>query len=141
MILDYPAWMAINGYEKFYLFREGDECCSRYFPTVRLQPAAVNSVLYGNTWHYQPSNLVTYYDSLYKQVSNCPYENTQQTDYFWTSYEDNINNLDEMPIIYNHTYYPKIEARTCVNGTDFPQWMNSDKEYSRLYIFKNLEGL
>lgn len=31
---DYPAWMGHKSYEKYYLFRQGDECCSKYFPTV-----------------------------------------------------------------------------------------------------------
>jgi len=103
---DYPAWMGINGYEKSYLFREGHECCDRYFPTV----------------------------------SNCPYEHTQQLDYFWTSYQDNLPNLDDMPVIYNHTYYPDLDAKTCVNGTDYPDWMASDVDFKRLYLFKRLEG-
>lgn len=103
---DYPAWMAINGYERTYLFTDSKDCCARFFPTA----------------------------------SDCPIENTQQFDYYWTSYENNINNMDDMPIIYNHTYYPDIQARACVNGTDFPSWMNSDREFSRLYIFKKLEG-
>ena len=57
---DYPAWMGISGYEKHYLFRTGDECCSKYFPTV----------------------------------SNCPYENTIQNDYFWLSYVIFVCNID-----------------------------------------------
>lgn len=103
---DYPAWMGISGYEKHYLFRTGDGCCSKYFPTV----------------------------------SNCPYENTIQNDYFWTSYENNIYNLDDMPVIYNHTYYPDLNSGTCVNGTDYPAWMSSDVDFRRLYLFKQLEG-
>ena len=43
-------------------------------------------------------------------------ENTEQIDYFWTTYEDNIDNLDDMPVRYNHTFYPDINAGTCVNG-------------------------
>jgi len=103
---DYPAWMGINRYEKYYLFNDGQDCCSRYFP----------------------------------MASNCPYENTEQLDYYWTSYEDNIYNLDDMPVIYNHTYYPDVHAQTCVNGTDFPEWMAKDEDYKRLYLFKTLEG-
>jgi hypothetical protein len=56
-------------------------------------------------------------------TGNCPYEHTEQLDYYWTNYEDNIDNLDDMPIIYNHTYYPDINSGTCVNGViqgDYP---------------------
>ena len=31
---DYPAWMGYNSYEKHYLFMNGEECCSKYFPTA-----------------------------------------------------------------------------------------------------------
>ena len=79
-------------------------------------------------------------DRFFPTASNCPYEHTVQNDYYWTNYEDNIYNLDDMPIRYNHTYYPDVHANTCVNGTDFPSWMNSDVDFSRLYIFKTLEG-
>jgi len=103
---DYPAWMGVSGYEKHYLFREGHECCSKYFPTV----------------------------------SNCPYEHTLQNGYYWTSYQDNIFNLDDMPIAYNHTYYPDLHASTCVNGTDYPAWMATDVDFKRLYLFKTLDG-
>jgi len=103
---DYPAWFGHSGYEKHYLFRTGDGCCSKYFPTV----------------------------------ANCPYENSIQNDYFWTNYEDNVYNLDDMPVIYNHTYYPDLNSGTCVNGTDYPAWMNSDIDFKRLYLFKKLEG-
>ena len=57
--------MGINAYEKHYLFREGSECCSKYFPTV----------------------------------GNCPYEHTVQYDYYWTSYADNMYNLDDHPVV------------------------------------------
>mmetsp|Transcript_35282 Transcript_35282/g.74428 ORF Transcript_35282/g.74428 Transcript_35282/m.74428 type:complete len:202 (+) Transcript_35282:863-1468(+) len=106
MSIDYPAWMGVAGYEKHYLFREGQECCSRYFP----------------------------------MASNCPYENTVQSGYFWTSYYDNIDNLEDAPVIYNHTYYPVLRAGTCANGTDYPDWMASDVDFKRLYLFKNLDG-
>ncbi|KAL7532720.1 hypothetical protein ACHAWF_004220, partial [Thalassiosira exigua] len=65
-------------------------------------------------------------DKYFPMESNCPFENERQTDYYWTSYEDNIDNLLDMPIIYNHTYYPDINGGTCVNGTDYPPWMAAD---------------
>ena len=103
---DYPAWMGSSAYEKHYLFRDGEDCCSKFFPTA----------------------------------SNCPAEHDTQYDYFWTTYEDNISNLDDMPVKFNHTFYPDLNANTCVNGTDYPDWMSSDVDYIRLYLFKNLEG-
>jgi hypothetical protein len=79
-------------------------------------------------------------EKFFPKVSGCPYEVETQTDYYWTSYQDNIHNLDDMPVKYNHTYYPDINAGTCVNGTDYPPWMASDVDFKRLYLFKNLEG-
>ena len=79
---DYPAWMGWNGYEKHYLFRQGSECCEKYFPGK----------------------------------SGCPYERTKQVDYYWTSYQDNLPNSEDMPIVYNHTYFPVFFSGTCVNG-------------------------
>jgi hypothetical protein len=73
-------------------------------------------------------------------TANCPYEDELQLDYYWTPYEDNIHNLDDMPIIYNHTYYPDLNGGTCVNGTDHPAWMGADKDFKRLYLFKRLDG-
>jgi len=103
---DYPAWMAINGYEKSYLFTVGSECCNRYFPGV----------------------------------GNCPFENTLQLDYFWTAYENNIDNSEDTLIRYNHTFYPDLHARNCVNGTDNPKYMEQNDEFKRLYLFKNHAG-
>ena len=103
---DYPSWMGSSAYEKHYLFRDGEDCCSKFFPTS----------------------------------SNCPADHDTQYDYFWTTYEDNISNLDDMPVKFNHTFYPDLNANTCVNGTDYPDWMSSDVDYIRLYLFKNLEG-
>jgi hypothetical protein len=106
---DYPAWMGINAYEKHYLFRDGQDCCKKFFPNV----------------------------------GGCPMEtaatNTQM-DYYWTTYEDNIDNLDDMPVKYNHTFYPDVFAGNCINGTDYPEWMGSDVDYKRLYLFKTNEG-
>ena len=103
---DYPAWMGILGYEKHYLFRDGEDCCRKYFPGA----------------------------------SDCPYENTVQTGYFWESYQPNLKNDDAMPIKFNHTYYPEIMGGTCINGTDYPHWMATDDEYERMYLFGTLEG-
>lgn len=55
-------------------------------------------------------------ERFYPEVSSCPLENTAQTGYYWESYQDNLNNSDDMPIKYNHTYYPDLNAGTCVNG-------------------------
>ena len=73
---------SISNYEKHYLFREGYECCSKYFPGA----------------------------------SDCPFEDETQQDYYWTNYQNDNNNLDDMPVKYNHTYYPDLNAGTCVNG-------------------------
>ena len=45
-----------------------------------------------------------------------------------------------MPVRYNHTYYPDLNAGTCVNGTDYPAWMASDRDFRRMYLFKALDG-
>lgn len=71
---------------------------------------------------------------------DCPYEDETQLDYYWTNYQENKHNLDDMPVKYNHTYYPDLNAGTCINGTDYPPWMSSDKDFKRLYLFKNLDG-
>jgi hypothetical protein len=102
---DYPAWMGDNGYEKWYLFTDGDACCSKYFP----------------------------------HATDCPYENTVQTGYYWESYQARQPNDAVLPIIYNHSYYPDLNANTCINGTDYPSWMISDDVYKRLYIFHEPE--
>ena len=128
--------MGYNSYEKHYLFKQGPECCQKFFPSA----------------------------------TNCPYENTEQTGYYWEKYQDNINNTTPMPTIYNHTYYPSFQSGTCVNGwafmvteielflrpsyfssslsmhfsllfsTDYPSWMASDVDFKRLYLFKKPEG-
>jgi len=76
----------------------------------------------------------------FPNAGNCPFENTVQLDYFWTTYEDNIDNLEDMPIRYNHTFYPDLNAHNCVNGTDNPKWMEQNDEFKRLYLFKNHAG-
>ncbi|KAL3782622.1 hypothetical protein HJC23_000004 [Cyclotella cryptica] len=103
---NYPAWMAQDGYARWYLFRGGAECCSKYFP----------------------------------QASNCPYETTPQDGYYWESYQPNQPNDAILPPIYNHTFYPDLEANTCVNGTDYPSWMIANDEFKRLYIFHEPQG-
>jgi len=72
--------------------------------------------------------------------SRCPYEDTEQHDYYWTSNAGNRHNLDDMPVAYNHTYYPLLDAKTCSNGTDYPSWMAADEDFKRLYLFKTLKG-
>jgi len=72
--------------------------------------------------------------------SRCPYENTEQQGYYWTSYEGNRHNLDDMPVVYNHTYYPSLDAKTCSNGTDYPSYMAADPGFKKLYLFKTLKG-
>ena len=100
------VWMGQDGFEKWYLFTSGKECCTRYFPSA----------------------------------VNCPYENTVQTGYYWESYQENRPNSEALPIIYNHTYYPDLNANTCINGTDYPSWMAEDDIYKRLYLYKEPEG-
>lgn len=75
-------------------------------------------------------------------VGGCPLQNsvTDQAGYYWETYHDNLENHIAMPEVYNHTYYADLNARTCVNGTDYPEWMGSDDEFKRLYLFKDLEG-
>jgi len=70
----------------------------------------------------------------------CPYENEPQTGYYWTSYFEDKDNAAAMPTVYNHTYYPDINLGTCINGTDFPDWMRSDTDFERMYLFKSAEG-
>ena len=105
---DYPAWMGYNSYEKHYLFRKGNECCSKFFP----------------------------------DATNCPAENTAQTGYYWEKYQpkNTQHHISTTPIVYNHTFYPSLDAGTCVNGTDYPDWMASDVDFIRLYLFKKPEG-
>jgi len=104
---DYPSWMGSMGYEKWYLFTKGEHCCQKYFPAV----------------------------------TNCPYEDeTQFQDgygYYWESYQDNLPHGEAYPTIYNHTYYPNMHAGTCVNGTDYPDWMAQDRDFIRLYLYNN----
>ena len=57
--------------------------------------------------------------------------------YYWEKYQAALPNCAAHPTVYNHTFYPDMKARTCVNGTDYPSWMASDKAYIRLYLYKN----
>ena len=88
--------MGINGYERHYLFRDGADCCDRYFKG---------------------------------SAGPCPSEFLYDPGYYWEKYENDRYNDGQFPTVYNHTYYPQMEAGTCVNGTDFPDWMNSDTEF------------
>ena len=106
---DYPSWYGSNGYEKWYLFRAGSECCTKYFP----------------------------------RSSNCPYEDetSYEPGYYWESYQNDLpNDSDAYPVIRNDTFYPDINAGTCVNGTDYPDWMSSDVDFQRMYLYKEPEG-
>ena len=106
---DYPSWYGSNGYEKWYLFRAGSECCTKYFP----------------------------------RSSNCPYEDetSYEPGYYWESYQNDLpNDSDAYPVIRNDTFYPDINAGTCVNGTDYPDWMLDDVEFRRMYLYKEPEG-
>lgn len=100
------AWMAQEGYSKWYLFRDGKECCSKYF----------------------------------RQASNCPYESTPQSGYYWESYQTKQPIDVVLPVIYNHTFYPDLVASACVNGTDYPSWMISNENFKRLYLFHEPQG-
>lgn len=78
--------MGQEGYSRWYLFLDPDECCNTYFPLS----------------------------------SNCPFETTPQTGYYWETYhEDQRNDAIQSPF-YNHTFYPDLAAGTCINGTDYP---------------------
>jgi len=79
-------------------------------------------------------------DKYFSSSKNCPYEDETtdpQTGYYWEKYQEDLPNAVAAPVIYNHTFYPDMKARTCVNGTNYPDWMVSDKEFIRLYLFKN----
>lgn len=104
---DYPSWMASGGFEKHYLFTKGKSCCEKFFSSS----------------------------------ANCPFEDETtdpQSRYYWEKYQENVPNA-VAHVIYNHIFYPDIDtnARTCVNGTDYPGWMASNKEFIRLYLYKN----
>ena len=51
--------MGINGYEKHYLFRNGQECCKRYFPGVGGCPMEhdIQTGYYWETYQDDVSNL------------------------------------------------------------------------------------
>ena len=75
-----------------------------------------------------------------KENTACPYTKADQDGYYWETYfEDQINSVP-MPVVYNHTYYPDLNAGTCVNGTDYPEWMARDDNFKRVYLFKEPEG-
>merc|ERR1712194_845328 len=79
-------------------------------------------------------------EKYFSSSANCPYEDettNPQTGYYWEKYQGNLPNAVAAPVIYNHTFYPDMNARTCVNGTNYPEWMASDKGFIRLYLYKN----
>jgi hypothetical protein len=39
---DYPAWMGQEGYTRWYLFIDPQECCSKYFPASQRCPYEIN---------------------------------------------------------------------------------------------------
>ena len=89
---DYPSWMGSDRYEKFYLFTEGEGCCEKYFPLS----------------------------------ASCPHEDETtkpqpgyQTGYYWEKYQEFLPNAVAAPVIYNHTFYPDMKARTCKFLSDF----------------------
>lgn len=47
--------------------------------------------------------------------SNCPYERTPQTGYYWEKYSQAHANDAVLPI-YNHTYYPDLQGEQNLNG-------------------------
>jgi hypothetical protein len=54
--------------------------------------------------------------------TNCPYETTPQTGYYWEHYHpERANNATVTPF-YNHSFYPDLASGTCINGTDYPSW-------------------
>jgi hypothetical protein len=76
-------------------------------------------------------------DTYFSSSSNeCPYEKTPQTGYYWEVYhEHQRNDALDIPIFYNHTYYPDLATGTCINGTDYPSWMTKTEDYKRMYLF------
>lgn len=101
-------------------------------------PAWMGSSAYEKSYLFQRG--VECCDRFFPGKGGCPFEDTQQLDYYWTSYQENIDNLDDMPIKHNHTYWPDLHSKSCVNGTNYPDWMVSDVDFERMYLFKTLDG-
>ena len=109
----------------------------KLFPNTNLAWMGIN----GYEKHYLFLDGVDCCNRFFKNSgAACPFEHTDQNDYYWTAYEDNLPNDQPMPIIYNHTFYPLMGKRTCINGTDYPEWMGLDNDFSRMYLFKTLDG-
>jgi len=72
---------------------------------------------------------------------DCPAENTPQTGYYWESYQPNVPNHIPLGTIPPPTvFYPDLFSNTCINGLDYPDWMNSDIVYQRMYLYDTAEG-
>jgi hypothetical protein len=77
----------------------------------------------------------------YPGASNCPYQSSPPPGfYYWEQYQLNQPNDAILPEIYNHTFYPELDANTCVNGTDYPVWMVSSTDFKQIYLFHDIEG-
>ena len=149
------AWLSSPYSQSNYYYPDfsQDSCgFGRDYPCEFSFLSSLRSTLFPNTnsaWmgingyekHYLFMDSVDCCDRYFKNSGTaCPFESTVQNDYYWTAYETNLANTAPMPIINNRTYWPLIESGTCVDGTDYPDWMGFDDEFSRLYLFKSLEG-
>ena len=66
-------------------------------------------------------------DKFFPGASSCPeIPDEIDTGYYWESYQENLNNGEAMPIVYNHTYYPDVNAGTCVKDGKSPKWMHAE---------------
>lgn len=128
---DFPAWYASHWYHHED-FLSHAVCCLYY----RMGISG-----YEKSYLFSPDDGDLCCRNFFaKSGTACPYVKSDQEGYYWeTYYEDQLNSVP-MPVIYNHTYYPDINAGTCVNGTDYPEWMSSDADYKRFYLFKEPEG-
>ncbi|EJK62431.1 hypothetical protein THAOC_16960 [Thalassiosira oceanica] len=151
---NYEDFMSEDGFSDEYLYGTSANCCEKWYPHLGANcPAssggAVNGEaedepLDGDQWLREALPLPGSNECCNRFFGNagtaCPFENTDQNGYYWTAYEDNLPNDSPMPIIYNHTFYPLVESGTCINGTDYPEWMGLDDDYSQMYLFKTLDG-
>ena len=88
--------------------------------------------------YFDPSECCNFF---FPQASNCPYEVNPQTGYYWEVYQPNkANDATDIIPYYNHSFYPSIQSGTCVNGTDYPDWMIETEEFKHLYIFHEAQG-
>ncbi|KAL3760452.1 hypothetical protein ACHAWU_005987, partial [Discostella pseudostelligera] len=147
---NYENWMQSEGFKSHYLFDNATRCCETWYPGRPDCPdneRAVNPEIEDEPWHSQPYSMDNYYFLTSTKTIVDLVETTrhgwainQQTGYYWTSYANDTANSDPIPIINGHTYYPDLASSTCVNGTNYPEWMASDIEFKRLYLFKTLDG-